>query len=490
MDKIKEMKQQMAEWTEEHKKIVMSIAIGLVLFMLLMFNIGFIQISYYRMTQETEKIVNVLSKDIKDEKKHQKSYFISGLDYLMQDMSETSMRFFEKYFKLLNQEMKVSVLDAYNQENQLFESQGEILEDITKGNRSESIKSYINRLDITSFELVLVDYFGQELQLTQDVAMKLYNITSLYDKKLPMNKFNVSIYELMTFPQMTTEDSIAVKLLDVIEPSAIHRILFTELKTEPIDVDTLNSWVDILNKKKVISTQEYASFTNSYNSIKQLRDEYTQLQYQEVDIKNVTQKIDVETTEYISKIDKLIKEGETVEKDISNKKVQVSNMKKYKTIELYIMDYYEDGTYEASVPEKSWFFGTYKPSDEKLKLELTTSKLDTQGVFAFDVYYKGESEEGLPYYVEVSKEEKQQITQLETEIINLRAVLEQKQSEYLKLQGEVDKIRKANNYEQNNRLLQEVTHKKENVLLKLKERQVEIQNLFGIGNVIIEIDKK
>lgn len=464
--------------------------IGSVVFVLILFNLGFLQISYYKMTQEPQKIVNVLSKEIKEMKNHQKTYFKSGMAYLIEDMSEASQRFFEKYYIYLNEAEKNSVLSAYNLEKKFFSSHKVIIEDITNGNKGEGVKQYINRIDMNTFELALIEYFGNNIELTQDVATKLYRVLNLYDEKIIMNKFNISMYDLMTFPQMTTEDSIAIKLLEEIEPNTVHRILFTELKTEPIDVETLNKWVDILNKKKIISTNEYAAFTNSYNSIKQLKDEYTQLQYQEVDIKNVKQKIDVETAEYIAKMDKIKKEIVGQEKEIERIKGELSGLKKYKTVELYIMDYYEDGTYEASIPEKSWFFGTYKPSEDKLKLRLTNSKPDSQGVFTFDVYYEGEVENGLPYYIEVSGEQKAKIGQLEVELVKIRSLIEQKQAEHDKLQGEVEKIRKANNYEQNNRLLEEVAHKKENVILKITEKQVEIQNLFGIGQVVIEIDKK
>lgn len=490
MEKIKEIQNKVSDFIKKNKKLSIAIMIGSVIFILILLNLDFLQISYYKVTQEPQKIVNVLSKEIKEIENHQKAYFKNGINYLIEDMSEISQKFFEKYYSYLNQLEKDLVLSAYNKEAKFFSSHKLIIEDIASGNKSEEIKKYINRIDVNAFELALIECFGNNIELTQDVATKLYQVLSIYDEKIVMNKFNISMYDLMTFPQMATEDSIAIKLLEEIEPNTVHRILFTELKTEPIDIEVLNQWIDTLNKKKIISTKEYASFTNSYSSIKQLKDEYTQLQYQEVDIKNIKQKIDVETAEYTSKIDKIQKEIETHQKEIETTKGTLSKLKQYKTLEVYIMDYNEDGTYEASIPEKSWFFGTYKPSQDKLKIRVMNTKPDSQGVFTFDVYYQGEVENELPYYVEVSTEEKAKIVQLESELVKIRSLIEQKQAEKAKLEGEVEKIRKANNYEQNNRLLEEVAHKKESVILKLTEKQVEIQNLFGIGQVMIDVDKK
>lgn len=490
MNKLKEIKNKISDFVEENKKLTIGLFVGTFVFVLFLFNMNYLQISYYKMTQDTQKIANVLSKEIKEEKNHSKIHFRSGITYLMEDMSEVSQDFFEKYFSYLDTEAKDQVLKTYNEKGEFFKSQQVILEEVSKENKSESIKAYLNRLDMNTFELELVEYFGQNPKLTQDVVIRLHNIISMYDTKLTMEKFKISIYELMQFPLVQEEESIALKLLDNIEASTAHSMLFTELKTKEIDVDMLNAWVDVLNKKKIISTQQYAAFTNSYSGIKQLREEYTQLQRQEVDIKNIKQKIDVETEEFVNKIGKLTKEIETINADLSNKKLALSNLKTYKSVELYIMDYNEDGTYEAAIPEKSWFFGTYKPSNDKVKLKLTSSQPEAQGVYSFEVYYQGESEKGIPYYIEVSPQQREEIASIEKEIIGLRSTVEQKEAEILKLEAEVDKVRKANNYEQNNRLLEEVDHKRENILLKLKEKQIEIQTLFGIGNVTVEADKK
>ena len=443
------------------------------------------------MTGDTQKIVNVISKDVREPKDHQKTHFKIGFDYLLEDMSEVSMNFFEKYFAYLSLEEQESVLDAYNTRELFFKSQKDLLSIASKGNTGLAFRTYINRLDANTFELALIEVFGKEPTMTQDVVTRLYHIANMYDAKLPLNKFKVSIYELMKFPQMGTEDSMASKLLDVIEPKAVHNVLFMELKTQEIDVDTLNTWIDILNRKKVISTQEYAGFTNSYNSVRQLREEYVQLERQEVDIKNIKEKIDVQTSEYLTKIEKITSEITSIQTEMTSKKSELAQKTNYETIELYIMDYdQESGVYEASIPEKSWFFGTYKPSNEKVKITLTDTKPESQGVYTFNVYNNGQAG-GIPYYIEVSSQAKAQIKQLQDEINNQRASIEKKEAEKNQLAEEVNKIRKANNYDQNNRLLEEVNNKKESVLLKVKEKQIEIQTLFGIGNVTIKIaDKK
>ncbi|MEG0352354.1 MAG: hypothetical protein RR586_03735, partial [Cellulosilyticaceae bacterium] len=237
MEKINDFKNQFKDFVEQNQKLVIGITAGVVICVLLLFNMSLIQISYYKITQDTQKMVNVLAKEVKEVKNHQKVYFKSGLDYLIEDMSEISTVFFEKYFSYLSLGDKEKVLTAYNEKDILFASQQIIIDEIAKGNKSDVIDKYLNRLDMNTFELALVEYFGKDPEPTQDIVNKLYNVASMYEAKLPMDKFIVSIYEIMKFPELATENSMALKLLDVIEPEAIYRVLFTELKTQGIEVD-------------------------------------------------------------------------------------------------------------------------------------------------------------------------------------------------------------------------------------------------------------
>lgn len=490
MNKPHQIKQKTLDFLGAYKKYIISIIISLTILLIIGMNFNVLQMSYYKMRHNTTGIINIMSKQVKNVKEHKKVYFKSAMNYLIEDMSEPTQIFLEGNFSTFSPSEQQVILSTYNAKELFFIDHTEFLDVALKGSQDESIKAYLKRMPIDKFEIALKDYFGENMKLSQDTVTKVYKIASLYPEKLPLKKFQISVYDLMSFPHNGNDESMALKLLSLLDPEAARESLFKELKTRPIEVDLLNEWVDILNKYKMISTTEYAGFTNSYAGILQLREQYKQLEEQKVDLINLKQGADVQTEGLDVKIKDYQKQIENLNKIGIEKDEKLSKLTRYKTIELYVMDYYGEGQYEASIPEKSWFFNTYKPSDEKVIVKLTSTEPQDLGMYTFNVYDKGVGENGLPYYTEVSKEEMDQISQLKEEIAQVLSDKEQLENQIKSVQEEINKIRKINNYEQNITLLEQVEVSKNNILLKLKEHQVSIQSLFGIGNVVVEITKK
>lgn len=481
----------MKEWLQDHKKSVIGGVVGLLAFIILLCNIGLIQITYYTMTEDTQKIINVISKDIKNPQKQSVLYVNMGLDYLMKDLSEESRAFLEKNFMSFTEPRREEILEAYNTK-QVFMQDNKALFGVvsTVQPLPEVYRKYIKRMDVAMFERVLIEYFGENPKLTQTIVKDLYAITSAYGKKLPFDKFKFSVYDLLSFPHGGDNNSVALKLLGNVEPTAIKDNLFLELKTKPINVDDLNVWVNVLQKYAVISTEQYAGFTNSYGSITQLRNRYSQLETQEVDLLNMKDKVDVQTNAIALEKEKYEGEKVTLEKQLQDKKKELGKYNQYQMIKLYVMDYYGDGQYEASIPEKSWFFETYKPTNEKVVIKVTSTNISKQGVYDFKVYNKGTHNSGLPYFEELSNEDLARLDKLQSEVGDLESKINQKKNEIAQVNEEINVIRKSQNYDEILLGIEEVNKSKEQVTLSLQEHKVTIQNLFGIGQVDIAVQIK
>lgn len=490
-EKVNQIKEQVAQLFDENKKILL-IGMGvLVVTMLTLLNIHLFQMSYYTMKDDTEKVITILAKDVQKDFRQDDWYFQKGINYLSNTLEkEQSKAFLENNFKYLNEEIQKNIIKAYNSQALIFKQQMDVFTAITVSENTDDYAKYMKRVPIDEIEKGLKFYLTEAPKLTQDTVDKVYKIVSLQRNKLPLKLFKINAYELMSFPHNGDVNAASLRLLDFIEPEAIRKSLFDELKTKPIELDLFGMWVDVLYKKKIISTTEYASFTSSYGNIKRMQEQYKQVLLQEVDVYNIKQMIDVQTEEVVAKVGKLTKEIEVIDAQIQQDTETLNKLANYKEVELYVLDQYDNGDYEVAIPERSWLFGTYKPGNQRLRLKITASKVENQGVRSFDVYNKGKSQDGLPYYVEVSAEQKAEISALGKKINEARAIVVEKQKMIETHTQEIEHIRKTNNYDQTLLAIEEIDHKKANLEIEIKKEKLLIQNLFQIGELIVENKKQ
>lgn len=482
-EKLILLKEKVIQWIITYKNVVIPSVIGVFIFVLVIINMNLFQITYFRMKHMPDKVVNILTKA--KEQNYDDLYFKQGLQYLVEDASEVSRVFLEKHFKNLDTASQDKILEKYNAEGIQFVSQQEIFDVIIQGTKTDTIKAYMKKLDDVTFERALSEYFDASAKLTQDSVDALYTLLSLKGERIPLKNFKLSIFELLNFPHNGDAESISVKILDYIQPESVKTTLTNELKTNEIEVKTLSIWVDILNKKRIITAQEYLNFTNAYGMIKKSQESLKQIQLQEVDLINMKQTVDVETDVIANQIVRLQKDIKTMQDQTANINEQVSTLKNYKQIDLYILDKYENGEYEAAIPEKSWLFGTYKPSSQKVRLKTTRSSVGEIGVHSFKVYDGGRIDGNVRYYTEVSEEQLIKIEGLEDQIRDANAQINTKNGEIDKLNKEIDEIRKTNNYDATLSLIEELELKKNNIAVEIEKNRLAIQTLFGIGNVIV-----
>lgn len=482
-DKLTLLKERMIQWIKAYKKVVVPISIGVVIFLVLIINMSFFQITYFKMKEMPDKVVNILSKT--SSKDYDNLYFRYGLNYLIEDGSEVSLAFLEKCFNDLDVTIQDKVIEMYNEENLTFQNQEGIFNRVVKEQVSDSVKAYMKRLDNVTFERSLSDYFEASSKLTQDSVDALYKLLAIKGDKIPLEYFKLSIFELLSFPHNGDEESNSIKILNFIQPESVKATLINELKIKEIDIQSLSVWIDILNKKRIITSAEYLGFTNAYGMIKKSQESLKQIQLQEVDLLNMKQSVDVETDVLLSQVTKINKEIQSLNEQKDTYRNRISTLKNYKQVELYILDRYENGEYEAAIPEKSWLFGTYKPSSKKVRLKTTRTTITDMGVQTFDVYNCGKLENGEVSYIEVSTEQLESIKELDNKIKDTEANIKLKQGEIDKLTKEVAQIRKANNYESTLSLIEELAAKKESIALEIEKNRLAIQSLLGIGKIIV-----
>lgn len=485
-DKIKQSGQIVTDTIKENKiVIIIGTVVGITMMVLLM-NLNLVQMTYYKIQGDSVDVQTLVQKGVNNKKHQDDLYFKMGIDFLLEDLSEESKIFFEQHFSSFIPEVQIEIIESYNANKLLFKSSKDIVQVVGQGGASPVYKEYLNNMDIKELEKNLKLYFGEKPKISQDTVTQMHNVLSMQSKKLTMEVFKFSLYDIMSFPHNGDLQSTALKMLDYVEPEAIRQTLFTELKTRPIDMEVLNIWVDILSKKGIISNKEYAEFANNYNDIKRVREEYKTLLLQEVDLINLKQTIDVQTGELVNQASKYTKEIETIKAQIVVDTQELSEIKKYRAMEFYILDQYANGEYDAAIPEKSWLFGTYKPGEQKLRLKTTRTTVDKLGVMTFDVYEHG-TQDGIPYFVEVSQDDLTKIQECESKIQASNTLIVEKTEAINKLNAEIGQVRKLNNYEQTLELIKGIEDKKLKLELEIQAAQVAIQNMFNIGQLIVPI---
>lgn len=482
-EKLRHIKEVSLQRANEHKKIVILSCAVVIGILVLIMNMNLIQISYFKMKQMPTQVVNILTKAKTQE--YKKLYFKQGLDYLLEDLSEVSLGFLEENFAEFDEATQEKIIIEYNKEGLFFKSQEVVFSKIMTINATEPLKKYVRRLETADFERAVSACLDEQAKLTQDSVDRLYKLLALRGEKLPLEHFKISVFELLNFPHKADVESTSIKILDYIQPERVKEILFTELKTKEVEISELSTWVDILNKKRIIIPSEYISFTNNYGMIKRLQDELKQIELQEVDLMNMKQSVDVQTEVIDNEIQKYTKEIATLNDQVSTLTSKVNNLRDYQEIDLYVLDRYEDGEYEAAIPEKSWLFGTYKPSSQKVRLKTTRTTISKVGVQTFSVYSKGTLDNGVIYYIEVSNEQLGQISDIEKKIQESNSTILNKQNEVDKLNQEIAQIRKSNNYDSTLNLIEELEMKKSNIDLEIEKYKLAIQTLFGIGNITV-----
>ncbi len=448
-------------------------------------NMHTLQFMNYHIKGDTSNIIRVLSKDIKNEARQDSWYFKKGIDYLLKEASEEGMSFLEEHLAKLNIERQYDIIKAYNNKKAFFQDHKIFIQILMQDLKNTVLQDYLRRMDASTLDQELFYYFGDKPAITNDFIDKLYHILTIYPKSLPLDQFQFNLYSIL---MMDGEDADIKRnqIFSKLESEPAKLILFKELKTKPIDLDVLNTWVEFLNKNKILAGEEYANFTNTYTQIQLMRSQYKRLDEKEVDLMNKKQMIEVEIGDKLKLIETNKVGMNGLKYEISNLEQELEKLTDYAHMALYIDKSYGNGEYEASVPRKN-LFGNYKSSSQKYILKLSTTEFYQEGVYYIDVYLNGTktNHKGneYPYYIEVPKGNLERINTLSrTRQLQIEE-LKQMTNQTDELEKQVEVVKQETGYEQNEQELQDLYNERVSLNKKLNEKIIQVKNLFEIGNL-------
>jgi len=479
--------QKILEQLKAYKWILISGVIVALMTGILAANFHVISFISYRMKGDTNSIIKLLNRDIKNESRQDDWYFTQGTKYLLEEASKDSLNFLEENLDKFTLERQYDIIEGYNSKKLLFVNHKNFTELLMQHLDVETLQKYVKRMDAKVLDGELFYYFGDNPEVTIDFVNTLYKLLTVYPNQLPLEQFKFNLYTLLTMDG----EEIEVKrnqIFNKLNSETAKSLLFKELKTKPIKLQVLNEWIELFYKNKIVSPSEYTTYTNMYGELQLLRSRHKNLDEKEVDFLNKKQTIELK----ISDNQKLLETNNT---KVSGLKYEVATLEKelekltdYAYMALYIDKAYGGGDYEASVPRKS-LFGNYKSSSQKYIIKLNTTQFYKEGVYYVDVYLDGTKTnikgDEYPYYIEVPEGSLERIDLLIRDRKLQSEALQKLTNETTTLQQQVDVIKQEMGYKQNEAELKDIGIERQELLKKLETTLVEIKNLFGIGNLIV-----
>ncbi len=307
----------------------------------------------------------------------------------------------------------------------------------------------------------------------------LYNIVSKYKTRLTLDNFDVSLYNL--FSLATTYDN-AYNTLQNIDKTVVYDNLFQELQTRSVTSDVFEDWLELLNKLGILTTQEYAKFSNSYTVLNQLSAQYTQLLSQENELHNMRYQIEQLVYPLQSQLDGYHDEIESLIESRTSSQQRLAELQAYEPYDFYVGELLDNGLYVGANPV-STFFGGYGPGAVQYRLILTKTIPSNEGRYSIMAKQNGISEDGYPLYIELARMEELEIVALEEILDNIAAELEYAAIKYDETHAAIEATLINNGYEQNQELLDALYNQMDNLEAKIIEQRDEIEEIFGVPEI-------
>ena len=479
--------EKIGEQLKRYRWLLISGIIVAILMGTLMANIHVVKFISFRMKGDTKSIISLLNKDIHNKARQDDWYFVQGIDYLIKDATQDSLNFLEENLQSFALQTQYDIIQGYNIKGLLFLKQTSVIQLIMQHLDHKVLQDYLKRIDAKTLDEELFRYFGNEPEMNADFVNVLSKILTVYPNQLPLEQFKFNVYTLLAMDGSeleTKKDQIFSKL----NPERTKNILFKALKTKPIEVNVLSEWIEFLDKYKILTPEEYSSFSRIYSEIQVVQSRRKNLDEKEVDFLNKKQEIELEIGDSLKLLEIKLTQINTLKYEITSLEKELEQLTDYAYMTFYIDKDYGDSEYEASVPRKS-IFGNYKASSQKYIIKLSTTTFYKEGVYYVDVYLNGtkmnSKGEEYPYYIEVPKENLERIEMLKrSRNLKLQEVGEL-DKETANMKAQVDVIKNETGYNQNEIELNDIAIEREDLIKKIESKIVEIKNLFGIGNVTI-----
>ncbi|OOB78304.1 MAG: hypothetical protein BEN18_07830 [Epulopiscium sp. Nuni2H_MBin001] len=473
------MMEQLKQEFSERKSLYIMLTVICTMIVMVLFNLSYLQMQFYIQFDNTSGIIKIISAQATKEEETQKWYFRAGLNYLLDDMSAQSVNFFQSNFSKFNSNDQDKILATFNNQEKFFSNNNEVFETLARMNYTTENQKYINRMSIEQFELALSDYFGPELYVNPTYVELLYNISSKYKTRLSLNNFQISMYNLFS---LATNNDMAVNVLQNIDKTVLYNNLFKELEVRPVHADVFEDWMELLNKLGTLTTQEYAKFTNNYTILNQLLAQYEQLRMQENELNYMKAQMELEILPLYNELEEYHNEIMELIDSVKEAEQYLMELQDYETYEFYIGDMLPNGDYVASNPVRT-FFGGYSYGDEDMRIVLTKTIPNNEGMYTITAIQDGVTEEGLPHFIELSRMQELEMVALASSIDttnNKIAYTASKYDElYLLIQDKIDN----SGLDQNQELLEALYNQMANLETRILDQKEVIEEAFGVGEL-------
>lgn len=482
---------------DRYKWVLLAGVIVAVLIGLITANLHVLQFMTYKMQGNTQGIISILENSVKSSHVQEDWYFSQGIDYLLseKEFSDESKQFFETYFENFTVEKKLQVIEGYNNQKLFMPMSAVLMQTMMENLDHSSIQAYIKRMSAEDLEQGLVIYYGNNVKVDTAFIDSMYKLLSIYPNRLPFEKFKFDLYPILALTGEENEIK-KIAIFNKIDSDVAKENIFQSLKNQSVQGEQLRKWVEFLNKTQILDNGTYTKFNSLYSEIYLIRNQYKQLDSQEIDLKNKKEAVDIQIEQSLKEIESKKNELASLNSEINSIDSQLGELTDYAYMALYIEKSSGTGSneYEASIPKKG-IFGNYKPSSQKYIVKLTETSFLQEGVYYVDIYLKGTKTNGqgneYAYYVEVSSNELGQIATLQSQRsqkVEQRTAVQQGISE---LETKVNEIKKEMKYDETEEALKNIVVERENFTKKLNEKIVEIKTLFGLGelNIPMEVEE-
>ncbi|MBE6023013.1 MAG: hypothetical protein E7231_07240 [Cellulosilyticum sp.] len=482
------------ETFNQYKWTILAGIIVAILIALITANFHVLQFLGYKMQNNTEGVLSIIKTQARHEETQDDWFFEQGMQYLMrqEEYSEELTSFFEEQYSDFTVEWKKAIISAYNDKRLSLPMSKEVMDVLVQYIDDESIRSYLTRLSLDDFEQGLVLTYGNDPEVDDVLVDSLYKLLTIYPEKLSFNKFQFNLYDVLNYSGENAEEKIRY-IFSKVEPSVAKENIFKQLRNEEITEEQLCDWVEFFNSTGIIAASEYRDFNEIYGNICLIRSQYNALDGEEVELKNIIAAVDAKISEQVKQLEEKESQVAPLESEISQIETTLDSLTNSSYISLYIEKSSGTGSHEyiASVP-RNGLFGM-KPSDLKYIIKLNSTSFVKDGVYNLSLYYKG-TKTGTTgaqydYYEEVSESDLAKIETMKDERSSKLATLETLKQEVSQITSEINQAKVEGKYEQAKQALADIAGRRSEYSNKINEEVVKIRTLFGLSNIVIDLNK-
>lgn len=481
------------ETFNQYKWVLLAGIIVATLIALITANLHVLQFMGYKINSDTTGIISILETHVKNEDEQGDWFFARGIDYLVaQDEYTDEMRsFFESNFSYFTPERQKQIVKGYNRKKLNLNMNEALMRLLVASIDDDVVKTYIKRMTPSELEQGLVSIYGTNPNVDDTLVKNLYELLAVYPDNLIFDKFQFNLYDLLIYSGENAEVQ-KKTILGKIPSDLAKEAIFKELKTKPITEEQMANWVEFFNDTQIISKSEYMAFKDAYSEICLIRSQYKALDEQKIELQNKKDAVDVQISNSLKQLEEKQNAISEKRKEISALETQIDELTNYTHMALYIEGASGTGNneYIASIPRNSLF--GFRPSNQRYIVKLQESSLSNEGVQYLDIYYRGTKASGngeeYAYYVEVSNSELVNIGALEDKRSTKLNELSNVQAEASAIEREINKIKKENQYDENQTALMNMATQREELSSKLSEKTISIKELFGLKDLKISLE--